>query len=85
VLAADSDALLAVDRTAVRRFAKTQKNILKLVHPGIGKQQGVVPDRHNRPTWHKPMSAMRKEINKAASNVLRGQHIFFLAEVRYFR
>ena len=47
VLTARSDTFLGSSCTAIGALIKAQKNVLKLVHPGIGKEQGrVIPRYH---------------------------------------
>jgi hypothetical protein len=48
MLAASADAFLRCRRAAVWTLVETEEDILELVHPGIGKQQGRVFVRYQR-------------------------------------
>ena len=48
VLAAGAHAFLRSRRAGVRPLVETEENVLELVHPGVGEQQGRVLVRHQR-------------------------------------
>ncbi len=67
VLAAHADALLRVCGTDVVTPAGTEEHILKLVHPGIGEQQGRVAVRDHRGAGDDAVAPLRKEVKKTLS------------------
>ena len=74
VLAASADAFLGVDGTDKVTVTAPEENILELVHPGIGKQQGgVVMRDHRARIDHGVLVALSKEIKKLLTNFGRGR------------
>ena len=52
VLATGPDAFLGRDRALIRPLVKAEKDILELIHPGIGEQQGGIVARHHGTGGH---------------------------------
>src|SRR5690554_300432 len=71
---ADPDHLLRVNRPPVRTGARTQKNILKLVHPCIGKKQGGIFLRQQGSAGNNLMPPGGKKLQKLPSNFACGLH-----------
>ena len=58
-------ALLRIDRARVRPVIRAQEYVLELHHARIGKQQGLVPTRHQRRGWDDCVPSLNEEINKS--------------------
>jgi hypothetical protein len=77
VLAADAEALLAVDRATAGWCAQTEKYVLKLVHPGVGEKQRLVADGNNGRAGDKLVVFAFEKVDEAGSYLLCGQcHIW---------
>ena len=73
VLAAGANALLGVDRAAVDAGAGAEEDILELVHPRVGEQQGGIIVRHHRRGGHKGVAgALDEKLDELASNLCGG-------------
>ena len=59
------------NRRPRRRRLKPQKDILKLHHPRISKQQSRIIRRHQRRRLDERMPAVPKELNKPVTNIRR--------------
>ncbi len=68
VLAADTDALLGVRGADVVPLARSEEDILELVHPGIRKEQGGVTVRDHRRAGNDPVSPLLEEAEKTLSD-----------------
>ena len=74
VLTADAEALLRVCCTTILRLFIAQDDILKLVHPGIGKHKcGVVLD-HHRCRGNYAVSVFLKEVEEGLSYIVCCHH-----------
>ncbi len=69
VLAPRSHTLLRTDRPRVIPLLVPKKNILKLIHPRIGKQQRRIVHRHQRRRVHPPMPLALKKPQKIFPNL----------------
>ena len=74
MLAADAEALLAVDRPAPFGGLEAQEDVLELVHAGVGEQQGLVPLRHDRRARHERVLPGLEELNEPTTNLFGTQH-----------
>ena len=68
VLAADADALLAVDRPGALRRPQSEEDVLELVHARVGEQQRLVAVRHDGRAGHEGVSFAEKELDETLSD-----------------
>ena len=72
------DTLLRINRPFIRSGTNFQKNILELIHPGIGKQKGGIVLRHYRCTGNKGVTFIFKKPDKILTYFFRCLHNGFL-------
>src|SRR5262249_3279788 len=76
VLAAGTDALLAIDRTLVWARAGAEEDVLELVHAGVGKQQRRVVQRHDARRPHRGVTvSLDEEIDEVLTNLIGSRHV----------
>ena len=64
VLAAHSQTLLRIAHSLIWRCAVAEKNVLKLIHTGIGEHQCRVILYHHRSRWHNVMVLALKKLEE---------------------
>ena len=64
VSAGDADALLRVRRARVVARSHAEEHVLKLVHPGVGKEQRRVALRDDGRAWHDAVRARMEKIKE---------------------
>ena len=75
VLAAGADALLRIDRPAIVARAGAEKDILKLIHAGVGEQQSRIVSRHHARRRHKGVVVLlHKELNEFLAYLVGSPH-----------
>src|SRR5580658_6436736 len=75
VLTASPHALLTGSSALIVTLLQPQKNILKLIHPSIGKQQCRIIGRNKRGTTHAPVPALLEKSQKCFANLVASQVI----------
>src|SRR5271157_1260470 len=71
MLAAGADALLGRAGAVVVALLAAEKNVLELIHAGVGKQKREVVCRNQRRRADNAMVALSKEIEEPAPNLIR--------------
>ena len=74
VFAADAQTLLRACGARVGQPFLAKKNVLKLHHAGVGKEQGRVFVRHQRRTLHNRMRLPLEIIQEGSANVVSSHH-----------
>src|SRR5262249_38006490 len=74
VLAAGADALLRVCRPPVGATARTEADVLELVHAVVSKQKGGVVERHDARQRHDGVRVAAEEIEELLADLIRGKH-----------
>ena len=74
VLAADADALLRVRRADVVPLAGAKEDVLELVHPGVGEQQGGVAVGDHRGAGNDAVAVLCKEIKETLADLVSFHH-----------
>ncbi len=74
VLAAGAHALLRSRRPHIVALFQTEKNVLELVHAGIGKKQRRIVRRDKRRRMHLAVSLLDEEIQELAANFVACEH-----------
>ena len=75
VLAADPHAFLRGRRPAVLALLASEKQVLELVHPGVGEEQRGIVVRHERPAGHDAMALRLEVLEKRATELRRGHNL----------
>ena len=71
VLAADAHALLRRRGPRVVPLLLAEEDVLELVHPGIGEQQGGVVARHERGAGHRTVTGRFEELEEPTADLTR--------------
>src|SRR5205807_9869469 len=75
VLAADTDALLAVDSTTIGSGAGAKEHVLELVHACVREQQRRVVQWHDARRWHERVPVLLgEEVNELLANLVGTEH-----------
>src|SRR5260370_22398150 len=72
VLAAGADAFLARNGAAVVTLLEAEKDVLELVHPGVGEEQGGVVHGDERGTAHSSMAFLFEEAEEHFADFVSG-------------
>jgi len=74
VLTADPQTFLDTCRPAIASFFQPKENILKLIHPGVGKKQRRVVFWNQRRARYDPVPSLFEKLQKSGSNLI-GFHL----------
>ena len=72
VFAADSHTLLGIRRPGILPLFQAKKDVLELIHPGVGEQQSWVITRHQRVAGNDGVIFTGEKIEKSLSDLRAG-------------
>ncbi|HZV60744.1 MAG TPA: hypothetical protein VFF42_10395, partial [Candidatus Eremiobacteraceae bacterium] len=85
VFAAGADTFLRGARAGVVAFFQAKKNILELVHAGVGKQQSRIAMRDERATAHTAMAFTFEKLQEHLTDFVAGHVVPIHANRNYRR